>query len=174
MEAAKKWRIVRIVLLILALIAIPLFVWLQQSLIAQDQVGKDADDTAAVITQEIPARPQILATNDAYVRYVQNLTAGDIKRVDESRIHDAENIDWNEDVLAAIEFSLLSSRTFTGASIESIDGVRSYVIDIIDVAKGCMVTQDNVLHVAFVKQTSNDANLPVILRTTPNTASCDL
>lgn len=174
MEAAKKWRIVRIILLILALIAIPLFVWLQQSLVAQDQATKDVDERAAITTREISVRPQLIVTNDAYVRYVQNLTAGDIKRIDENRIHDAENVDWNEDRLAAIEFTLLSSRTFTGASIEAIDDVRSYVIDIIDVAKGCMVTQDEVLHVAFVKQTSNDVNLPVIIRTTPNTASCDL
>lgn len=144
-------------------------IWVVQMLFAQPTSAPQPTEEQAMpnATTRIDdtIQPHLLDTSDALARYV---TAAQT-----DQLHYPEDIDWSEQFVVALPFSTLQARSFTAASIEKIDGVDSYVIDLVDPPKGCLVPQVQSDRIAFVAQDSRDTNLPVIIRATPNTASCN-
>lgn len=165
-RSSRRWIITGVI----AVLAIIVGVWLYQSL--SDSATPETPD--AEIIKLDTTRPQLIDTQDALTRFVERETADDGQIVNTTKVHLPESVDWNTEVVVAIEFDALEARAFRGATIETVDDTRSYVIDLLDVAKNCVVSQVNVIHIAFIKQTSRDTSLPVIMRVTPNMASCPL
>lgn len=142
--------------------------------VAQSWLNQPAPATEVTMTTKtLDVRPQIIETSDAYSRYVQGLSTGSVGKVSEANIFYAKNVDWNAETVAAISYTVLDAATVTSAGIEQVEGKESYVVDVLMPSDcGGASPQSSSLHVAFIKQTSKDANRPVILRTTPNTAEC--
>ncbi|MFZ1301750.1 MAG: hypothetical protein WAQ27_04240 [Candidatus Microsaccharimonas sp.] len=132
-----------------------------------------ASTESAKVTQKTNVTPHLIDTNDALTRYVQALGDEKIGGIAEGSIHLTETPDWNDEVLVALKFDILQAQTFNSASVEQIDGVTTYVIDITDAPNDCAVAQVQAIHVAFVRQSDTNTAHPVILRVTPSTVSCD-
>lgn len=145
-------------------------IWAIQAWTTQPQ--NETSDGNKMTTKRLDVRPQLIDTSDAYTRYTQSLTTGDVQTVVENNIYYAKNIDWNRETVVAIAYTLLDAATVTSAGIESVDGAESYVIDVLAPPSCGAYPQVNSQHVAFIKQSGSDTNRPVIIRTTPNTAEC--
>jgi len=138
-----------------------------------DDMNDKTETPSATISEYKGAAPQVIDTNDALTRFVENRTSDGLVR--ESDVHLPQGINWNEEVLVALQFDALQAKTFREVTREVVDGEESYVIELLGVAEGCSTIQINTVRVAFiVQQTSQNTSLPVIIRTVPNTASCDL
>lgn len=151
-------------------------VWLVSMLRGANQSdisGSGSSEEKATTQTLSGTSPQLLTTSDALLRYVQDVTKGDTPTVDESHIYYPKAIDWNTQTVVALQFLLLNAKTVTGASIDTVNGQKAYVIDVLDVSQCGAVPQVSSTHLALIAQTSSDTALPVVLRTTPNTASCD-
>ncbi len=146
-------------------------VWLVQSLLARPNA--EPEGTKASVT-ELDVRPQVITTNDALTRYVQGLTVGDSASVREEDVYYAKDIDWNNESVVAIKVMLFNTTSITSAGIEAVEGKDSYVIDALDGPNCGASIQVDTMRVVLIKQSSRDVDLPVILRTTPNTATCSL
>lgn len=140
-----------------------------------DQTKRSEKESPTIIdiTDDLGVKPMQFVTNDAYVRYVEQLAQRPIA-VKDANIHLDSTVDWNTEVMTAIEFSSPSSRSYLDLTVEEIDGEESYVIDMLGPAKNCVYTQDMVIHVAFVSEPrdSADTSKPVIVRIQNNDAEC--
>jgi hypothetical protein len=147
-------------------------VWLVQSLIAQPDEASEKEQQATTNTLDV--RPHLIDTNDAYIRYIQtNTGSSGVGAVQERDIFYAQDVDWNNDTVVALKLSLFSGNRITAAGSEKRDGKDADVSDALEPSSCRATTQDQTTRLIFIKQSSRDTSLPVILRTTPNTASCD-
>ena len=130
--------------------------------------------TEPVVTA-MELKPSVYVTQDGLSRYVKSLeSSGDIQKIRPNDIHDIPDLDWNEEAIVAVQFSLPAGQSYQSAAIETVDGEKAIVVDVLGVAQGCNTVAVNYEHVAFVKISQDDAqkSYKAILRTTPNTASC--
>lgn len=158
-----------------AVLAAAAVIWMTQPSpsSSDDQQGRGDSAIPETTITEIEADPVLIETSEAYFEYVEEAVDPSGGAVHEQRMHLIDDIDWNASSQVAIPFSIPSSRTFTGVGIEEIDGAQSYVIDVLGAPSGCAATQDNVKHVAFIEQSDASVDYPVMMRTAPNSASCD-
>ncbi|NCO10868.1 hypothetical protein GW930_03110 [Candidatus Saccharibacteria bacterium] len=164
----KLWIIVGSVLLV-AVVAVALVYSLSQR---SDTNNNESEAKTATMSVYEGAAPQVIDTSDALSRYVSNKKAGVVQ---ESDLYLPADVDWNEEVLVAVQFDALQAKAFRGITREVVDGEESYIIELLGAAEGCSTVQINTVRIAFIVQsTSQDTSLPVIIRTVPNTASCEL
>jgi len=161
----KKWWFWATLAVVVGIVGL----WFSQ----QSNTAEDTQETDKLSSVTLNVAPQIITTSDAYYRYVTQLTTGKVVQVKEADIFTVSDVDWNTEELVAIKFPLLSSKSITSAGISKVDNKDAYVIDVLDAVSCLPHTQDDSLRLVFVKQPSGAETLPVILRTTPNTASCD-
>jgi cytoskeletal protein RodZ len=164
-----RWQIWALALIVLAVAG----TWVAQAIMATPEQSTESEKDISTI--EITASdsiPTILSTSDAYDSYVRAKTTGPIRIVAEKDVFKPETIDWQTQEVAVVSLSLLSAKSILSAQRETVDGVESFVISILD-APNCMTTQDNTQRLIFVAQTSGKGTAPVILKTAPNTATCE-
>lgn len=141
--------------------------------IAQLFTAPAVQEPTKATTTELAVTPQVLTTSDAYSRYVERVTTGKAVLVEKENIVYAQDVDWNTEELVAVQFPLLAAKSITAAGIEQVDGKNAYVVDVLDVYPCTPHTQNDTVRLVFIKQPSGASVLPVILRTTPNMATCD-
>lgn len=168
---AHKRRSYTVLLIGVGLILLLALIWVLQSVYTK----KAADEQSFVATtQQLEVKPHPIETSDAYTRYIDAALSRTISPVLERNLYTEDEIDWNTEMVVAVPFILLESRTYLGIGIEEVEGKHAYVIDSIDVADCGSYAQVHTNRVAFIAQPSSQPyDLPVILRVTPNTASCD-
>ena len=165
-----RWQVWVLALVVLALVG----TWLAQAMMAAPENVKESDTDTSTMTETTPAmaQAQIITSEDDYVQYLAAETSGPTVRVQQQNVVKPDTIDWNTQEVAVVSLSLLSAKSIVGAQRETIDGVESFVIDILD-APNCMTTQDNTQRLIFIAQASGKGTAPVILKTAPNTATCE-
>lgn len=162
-----RWPVWALAVLVLALAG----TWLAQAIINTPKESSVNENSQSANTQ-LSARPQRIATADEYSRYVKNLTTGGIP-VTSNNIFYPKEVDWTKEVVVAITFPLHSAKSITGASREVVDGVDSYVIEVLDAPSCVPSTQDDTQRAVLIAQPIDDTTVPAILRTSPNTAACE-
>ncbi len=163
----KKYILPVIVLVIIGVAGLAIW-WISTQ--NQDQSSPPA--TTKTI-EDTAIRPLLVDTKDAYVRYLDRYTGGDTAVVKESNVHEVESVDWNGDVLVALQFGTTSMQSFLGAKLETVGDTKQYSITLRDAPQNCSGTTEQVQHIAFIKQKDRDTNYPVIKRIEPNPAKCD-
>ena len=134
----------------------------------------DSNSTQQSTIVSTQNRPVIYATEDGFTRYLQSVQNG-TSIIDKEHVHQAPTVDWNEQAIASVPFSILSSQSYRSISIETVDGKKTIIVDILDSPKGCFVTQDNKEHVAFIaiNQSETAADFAVSTRIFVNDAGCN-
>lgn len=135
--------------------------------------GQSSPPATTKTIEDTAIRPLLVDTKDAYVRYLDRYTSGDAAAVKESNVHEVESIDWNSDILVALQFSTTSMQAFLRAELETVNGTKQYSITLRDAPQNCSGTTEQLQHIAFIKQKDRDTNYPVIKRIEPNPAKCD-
>lgn len=132
----------------------------------------DKDTQSTIVTTQ--TRPTVYTTEDSFARYYQTVQNGN-SLIDAEHVHDVPVIDWNEQAIVAVPFSILSSQSFQSVAIEAIDSKKTIIVTVLDSPKGCMVTQDNKEHVAFIPVSQADAADPlsINLRIQSNDIGCN-
>jgi len=133
----------------------------------------DARSGREMTTQMLDTRATVYATQDSFVRYMQ--TAQSDEKIKQEYIHDAPTVEWNEQALVGVKFDIPVFQEYRTVGLEEVDGVKTVVIDVLDRSDNCMASpQVNYEHIAFVRidQSETKDTYPVMIRVTPNEASC--
>ncbi len=140
---------------------------------SNQSANNQTSDTTELPVQNTEYHPVVYATQDAFMRYLQELSNNSI--VNQEHIHTTQDIDWNEQAILAVQFSLPTSHSYRSVSVEQVEGRDTVIVDVLGAAKGCYYVQVNHEHVAFVRidQADTDKVYGVVLRITPNEASCE-
>jgi len=118
-------------------------------------------------TQTLNARSDRLTSREEVDSYLQGVHQATPRLIKEQYVHDTPKVDWKEQDIVAVQFSMYAARTFKGIEIEDVDGMETIVVTTQEPSTNCPSAQVNELNIAFVAVPKNTVDYPLAQRINP-------
>jgi len=164
-----KNRLTIIVVIILCVIGATVAAYLYLRVAGDTHESSNRTNSASP-AHPLEAQTDRLSSNSDADDYIKDVSQGEVTLIKEQNVHDIPKINWQNQDVVAVQFSMYTARTFKSIELETIDGVETIVITIQEPSTNCPSAQIDELHAAFVAVPKDTISYPVAQRinaTTP-------